>query len=97
MPSVRVLLAGGGRDEQLPGGPGGVAESMEPVRPPRNAKSAHQLINVYLVVRDSDSGHQLLLPPAKWCPIFAPRTTHNSSCCTYPERKVSTHRLTQNT
>ena len=27
------------------------------------------------VVRDSNSGHQLLLTPAKWCPIFASRTT----------------------
>ena len=27
------------------------------------------------VVRDSNLGHQLLLPPAKWCPIFASRTT----------------------
>ena len=26
------------------------------------------------VVRDSNSGHQLLLPPANWCPIFASRT-----------------------
>ena len=30
------------------------------------------------VVRDSNSGHQLLLPPANWCPIFASRTTHRS-------------------
>ena len=27
------------------------------------------------VVRDSNLGHQLLLPPANWCPIFASRTT----------------------
>ena len=27
------------------------------------------------VVQTSKSGHQLLLPPANWCPIFAPRTT----------------------
>ena len=27
------------------------------------------------VVRYSNSGHQLLLPPANWCPIFASRTT----------------------
>ena len=23
------------------------------------------------MVRDSDSGHQQLLPPANWCPMFA--------------------------
>ena len=28
------------------------------------------------VVRDSNLGHQLLLPPANWCPKFASRTTH---------------------
>ena len=27
------------------------------------------------VARDSNSGHQLLLPRANWCPIFAFRTT----------------------
>ena len=27
------------------------------------------------VVRDSNSGHQMLFPPANWCPIFASRTT----------------------
>ena len=27
------------------------------------------------VVRDSNSGHQLLFTPAKWCHIFASRTT----------------------
>ena len=27
------------------------------------------------MVRDSNSGHQLLLPPANWCPTFASRTT----------------------
>ena len=27
------------------------------------------------VIRDSNSGHQLLLPPANWCPIFAFWTT----------------------
>ena len=27
------------------------------------------------VVQTSNSGHQLLLPPANWCPIFASRTT----------------------
>ena len=27
------------------------------------------------MVRDSNSGHQLLLPPAKCCPILAPWTT----------------------
>ena len=32
------------------------------------------------VVRDSNLGHQLLLPPAKWCPIFASRTTHYPAC-----------------
>ena len=30
------------------------------------------------VVRDSNSGHQLRLPPANWCPIFAPRTTQQT-------------------
>ena len=29
----------------------------------------------WCVVRDSNSGHQLLLPPANWCPIFASGTT----------------------
>ena len=29
------------------------------------------------VVRDSNSGHQLLLPPANWCPMFAFRTTQH--------------------
>ena len=28
------------------------------------------------VVWDSNSGHQLLLPPANCCPVFASRTTH---------------------
>ena len=28
------------------------------------------------VVRDSNSGHQLTLPAADWCPIFASRITH---------------------
>ena len=28
------------------------------------------------VVRDSNSGHQLLLPPANWCPIFASRAVN---------------------
>ena len=27
------------------------------------------------MVRDSNFGHQLLLPPANWCPMFASRTT----------------------
>ena len=27
------------------------------------------------MVRDSNLGHQLLRPSAKWCPLFAPRTT----------------------
>ena len=27
------------------------------------------------VVRDSNSEHQLLLPPTNWCPIFVSRTT----------------------
>ena len=29
------------------------------------------------MVRDSNSGHQLLLPPANWCPIFASRATQD--------------------
>ena len=29
------------------------------------------------MVRDSNSGHQLLFPPANWSPIFAPRTTQD--------------------
>ena len=29
------------------------------------------------MVRDSNSGHQLLLPPANWCPTFASRTTQD--------------------
>ena len=29
------------------------------------------------VVRESNSGHPLLLPPANWCPMFASRTTHS--------------------
>ena len=35
------------------------------------------------VVQESNSGHQLLLPPANWCPIIASRTTHrcHSSGC----------------
>ena len=36
------------------------------------------------VVRDSNSGHQLLLPPANWCPMFASRTTHRTR--TLPRR-----------
>ena len=35
-------------------------------------------------VRDSNSGHQLLLPPAKWCPIFAPRTTQARPASSWP-------------
>ena len=31
------------------------------------------------VVRDSNSGHHLLLPPANCCPIFASRTTRQQS------------------
>ena len=27
------------------------------------------------MVQTSNSGHQLLFPPANWCPVFAPRTT----------------------
>ena len=51
------------------------------------------------VVRDSNSGHELLLPPAKLCPIFASRTTQGTrqcatgraSCrCVPPELKVRT-------
>ena len=30
------------------------------------------------VVRDFNSGHQLLLPPANWCPTFASRTTQDT-------------------
>ena len=30
------------------------------------------------VVRDSNSGRQLLLPTATWCPMFASRTTHRA-------------------
>ena len=29
------------------------------------------------MVRESNSGHQLLLPPANWCPMFASRTTQS--------------------
>ena len=29
--------------------------------------------------RDSNSGHQLLLPTANWCPIFASRTTQGAT------------------
>ena len=29
--------------------------------------------------KDSNLGHQLLLPPANWCPMFAPRTTQGSA------------------
>ena len=32
------------------------------------------------VVRDSNSGHQLLLPTADWCPIFAVWTTRSWHC-----------------
>ena len=32
------------------------------------------LLMLRCVVRDSNSGHQLLLPPANWCPSFASRT-----------------------
>ena len=28
--------------------------------------------DVWCVVQDSNSGHQLLVPPANWCPMFAP-------------------------
>ena len=31
------------------------------------------------VVRDSNSGHQLLLPPANWCPMFASRTAQDQT------------------
>ena len=31
------------------------------------------------VVRGSNSGHQLLLPPASWCPIFAVWTTQGAA------------------
>ena len=31
------------------------------------------------VVRDSKSGHHLLLPPAKWCPVFATRATQEAA------------------
>ena len=35
------------------------------------------------VVRDSNSGHQLLLPPANWwCPVFASRATQVSAAKT---------------
>ena len=30
---------------------------------------------------DSHSGHQLLLPPANWCPILAPWTTQGPAGC----------------
>ena len=31
----------------------------------------------WCVVQTSKSGHQLLLPPADWCPTFASRTTQD--------------------
>ena len=31
------------------------------------------------MVRDSNLGHQLLLPPANWCPIFSSQTTHTEA------------------
>ena len=34
----------------------------------------------WCVVRDPNSGHQLLFQPANWCPIFASRTTHACDC-----------------
>ena len=30
--------------------------------------------------RASNSGHQLLLPPADWCPMFASQTTQGRGC-----------------
>ena len=45
------------------------------VRPP-SPGSPLQAAPCPYVVRDSHLGHQLLLPPANWCPIFAFRTTH---------------------
>ena len=37
------------------------------------------------VVQHSNSGHQLLLPPAIWCPIFASRTTQGRATFTFYE------------
>ena len=49
------------------------------VRAPGRARGLHRSAGLDVgercVVRDSNSGHQLLLPPANWCPIFASRTT----------------------
>ena len=33
------------------------------------------------MVQTFNSEHQLLLPPANWCPIFAPRATQVSQRC----------------
>ena len=41
----------------------------------RDRTVTHRWFNDRCVVRDSNLGHQLLLPPAHWCPIFAPRAT----------------------
>ena len=38
-------------------------------------EGAERKVRSRCVVRDSNSGHQLLLSPANWCPIFASRTT----------------------
>ena len=50
-------------------GPPGQCPPPPPGSPPQAAPCPY-------VVRDSHLGHQLLLPPANWCPIFAFRTTH---------------------
>ena len=64
----------GGGKQQLSG--------SKPLRPsPKKSgvsnQSPQQRVETAMrcVVRDSNSGHQLLLPPANWCPIFASRTT----------------------
>ena len=48
----------------------------QPSMPQKPLQTMH--VTGRCVVRDSESGHQLLLlPPANWCPIFASRTTHS--------------------
>ena len=43
--------------------------------------SADGLDGHWCVVRDFNSGHQLVLPPAKWCPIFVSRTAQGPARC----------------
>ena len=49
--------------------------AIQGVRCPTRSRVGLLTGDLQCVIQDFNSGRQLLLPPANWCPIFASRTT----------------------